>query len=208
MNILNLSIITANIIYYTTSQMHMFHLVQKEVEGILLQSPLDFELQHSQLTLKWVIELKSDADEALQIAAISHDMERWITHITERDLKDLSKYNEFKKEHCIRSANLISDILKKYNYSQEIIRKVFHLVENHEFGWDEDGNVLMDADSLAYFEYNLPTGIKRNGVERAKEKMKFMYTRLSSNKAKELVNHMCFDDPHISQLVKEAISEI
>ncbi|MEI6774878.1 MAG: hypothetical protein WCL18_09225 [bacterium] len=66
----------------------------------------------------------------------------------------------------------------------------------------------MDADSLAYFEYNIPTGLKRNGIARTKAKMKFMYARLSSNKAKELVHHMCFDDPHITQLVKEVISEI
>ncbi|MEI6774879.1 MAG: hypothetical protein WCL18_09230 [bacterium] len=46
------------------------------MEGVLSQSPLDFELQHAQLTRKWVMEIKPDADEALQIAAISHDMER------------------------------------------------------------------------------------------------------------------------------------
>ena len=107
----------------------------------------------------------------------------------------------------MRSANLISEILEKYGYSQDIIDKVYRLVGNHEFGGDEEGNILMDADSLAYFEYNLPTGIKRNGIERAKEKMKFMYARLSA-KGKELANRMHFEDPEIAQIVKEALSEI
>lgn len=196
-----------NDIYHHNSHMTTFESVQKEVDDILKKSPLDFELKHSQLTLKRVIALKSDADEALKIAAISHDMERWITGITEKDLQDLSKYNEFKKEHCIRSAEFISDILKKHNYSQELIDKVYRLVGNHEFGGDEDGNILMDADSLAYFEYNLPTGVKRNGIKRAKEKMKFMYKRLSV-KGKELANQIHFEDPEIAQLVKEALSEL
>ena len=56
--------------------MNKFDLVQKEVEDILIHSPLDFELKHSQLTCKWLDTLQPDADEALKIAAMSHDMER------------------------------------------------------------------------------------------------------------------------------------
>lgn len=187
--------------------MSKFDLIREEIERILPNSPLDFELKHANLVLGWVLKLKPDADEALQIAALSHDMERAITCITEKDLKDYSKINEFKKEHSIRSAKYIVEILTKHNYPSEVIEKVKHLVENHEFGGDEETNILMDADSLAYFDYNIPSYLKRNGRERAKQKIQFMYSRLSAP-AKKLSNQIKFSDKEISELVKESISAI
>lgn len=182
-----------------------FDLIKKEIESILPSSPLDFELKHSELVLKWVLNLKPDADEALKIAAISHDINRAITKITEKDLQDFLKIDKFKKEHAIRSAQFIADILKKYNFPQAIVDKVKHLVENHEFGGDEESNILKDADSLAYFDYNIPSYLKRNGRERAQEKIKFMYKRLSA-KAKVLVDQIKFKDQAIAELIKESIS--
>jgi hypothetical protein len=187
--------------------MTKFDMIKREIERILPNSPLDFELKHSELVLKWVLNLKPDADEALKIAALSHDIDRAITRITEKDLKDFSKIDEFKREHSIRSAKFICDIMKKHDYSQDMIKKVKHLVENHEFGGDEESDILMDADSLAYFDYNIPSYLKRNGKERTKEKIKFMYKRLSA-KAKKVLNKIKFKDQEIAELVKESISEL
>ncbi len=188
--------------------MAKFDLIKKEIESLLLNSPFGtVELEHSKRVLAWVLSLKPDADEALKIAALSHDIDRAITKITEKDLKDYSKIDEFKKEHSVRSAKFICDILKEHDYSQEIIDKVEHLVKSHEFGGDEESNILMDADSLAYFDYNISPYLKRNGGDRTKEKIKFMYKRLSA-KAKKLVNQIKFNNREIAQLVKEAISEL
>jgi len=181
-----------------------FELIKKEVEGILPNSPLDFELIHARLVLKWVCELKPDADEALKIAALSHDIDRAITGITEKDLKDFSQLDEFKKEHSLRSAKFICDILSKHDYPIVIIEKVKHLVENHEFGGDMETSILTDADSLAYFDYNVPSYLKRNGEERAKEKIKFMYDRLSE-KAKNLVKEIKYIDKTTEDLVFSVI---
>jgi hypothetical protein len=185
-----------------------FELLKKELEEILPNSPVREELMHSKLVLKWLLKLKSDADEALQIAALSHDIDRAISKITEKDLKDYSKIHDFKKEHAIRSASYISEIMKKHNYSNEIINRVKHLVENHEVGGDEDTNILTDADSLAYFEYNIPFYLIRNGKERTKEKIKFMYKRLSFEKSKGFVNQMNFEKLEIRNLVRESLSEL
>ncbi len=75
----------------------------------------------------------------------------------------------------MRSANFIADILQKHGYEQKIIDKVKHLVENHEFGGDEESNLLMNADSLAYFDYNIPFYLKRNGEERTNQGL-FIYS--------------------------------
>jgi len=185
--------------------MGKFDLIKNEILDILPRLPLSFEKIHAELVLEWVLKLKPDADEALQIAAISHDIERAITGITEKDLDDYSKINEFKKEHSIRSANIIIEILKKYNYSQDIINKVKQLVENHEFGGDQESDILKNADSLVYFSYNIPFNLKRMGKEKTKSKIQFMYNRLSDD-AKNLVNQIKFSDKEIEELVKEAIT--
>lgn len=187
--------------------MIQFDVIRKKIEDILPDSPIEEELMHARLALKWVIKLKPDVDEALKIAAMSHDIERAITKITEKDLKDYSKIDEFKKEHSLRSAKFICDILKRYNYPQEIIDKVKYLVENHEVGGDEEANILRDADSLAYFDYNIPSYLKRNGEEQTREKIKFMYKRLSIE-AKELVKQINFKDKKINALVKESILKL
>lgn len=184
--------------------MFNFDTIKKEIELILPKSPLDFELTHAQLVLKWVLKLKPDADEALKIAALAHDIDRAITGITEKDLSDYSKINEFKKEHSVRSANFIAELLVKRECREEVIRKVKDLVEKHEVGGDSESDILMSADSLAYFEYNIPSYLKRNGEERTKEKIKFMFSRLSAD-AKKLVEQINFSDSQIASLVKKSL---
>jgi len=185
-----------------------FDSLKKEIEKILQKSPLKFELVHSELTLKYVLKLKPDADEALRIAALAHDFERGITGITEKDIKDFSSdLVKFKKEHGIRSAKFVSELMKKNDYDENTIIKTAKLIENHEFGGDEETNILVDADSLAYFEYNTPFTLERMGVERTKNKIKFMYKRMSE-KAKRIVHQLSFKTKEINELFQEAISEI
>ena len=178
--------------------------LKEEINKILLNSPVVSDVKHSELVLRWVIKLKPDADEALKIAAISHDLDRGVTKITEKDLKDYSKIDKFKKEHSIRSSKYICDILKKYNYSKKIIDKVRYLVENHEFGGNDEANILTNADSLAYFESDISPYLKRNGKKRTKEKIRFMYKRMSEE-AKNFVRKIKFKNKQIAKLVDESM---
>ena len=77
--------------------MEKYESLKKEIESILPKSPLDFELAHAHNVLARLLEIAPKADEAMRIAALAHDIDRAITGITERDLKDYSKINEFKK---------------------------------------------------------------------------------------------------------------
>ncbi len=181
-----------------------FNSIKKEIFGILKKSPLVFEITHANLTLKWLLKLKPNADIALQIAALSHDIERAVTGITEKDLKDYSKISEFKKKHSIRSAEIILGLLERHGFSEAITKKVFLLVKDHEFGNSKESKILMEADSLAYFDYNIPGYLKRNGKERTKEKIRFMYNRLSK-KARRTVQRMKFKNSEIKKLFKESI---
>ena len=185
--------------------MEKYESLKKEIESILPKSPLDFELAHAHNVLARLLEIAPKADEAMRIAALAHDIDRAITGITERDLKDYSKINEFKKEHSMRSAKFIEELMIKHNYEKPAIAKVKHLVENHEIGGDKESEVLMNADSLAYFDFNIPGYIKRNGKERAKKKIQFMYIRLSPQ-AQKLVQTIKYSDSEVEKLVKAAIN--
>jgi len=187
--------------------MNRFEAIRKEIEKIMPNSPLEFEPMHSKLTLKWLLKLKPDADESLRIAALAHDIDRAVTGITETyDLKDYSKIDEFKAEHAKRSAKIVCDLMKKHDYDKETIEKVNSLVLNHEVGGDEETNTLMDADSIAYFDYNISDYFKRNGKEKTKKKIKFMYRRISE-KAKQEVKKIKFKK-EVKELFQEAISEL
>jgi hypothetical protein len=178
--------------------------LKKEILETLKKSPIETDSMHAQIVYKWVLNLKSDADEALQIAALSHDIERAVTSITEKDLKEYSKIDEFKKEHALRSAEIISNMLRRYDYSEIMISKVRKLVENHEVGGDEETNILRNADSIAYFEYNIPVYLRRNGREQTKNKIQFMYKRIPVE-VQSVINQIDFSDKEIRDLIKEAI---
>jgi len=181
--------------------------VKEEIKKVIKESPIEEDPLHSELVLKWVLKLKPDADEALQISALSHDIDRAITKVTESDLKDYkANYHKYKKEHAERSAKFIAEILRKNNYPEEIVKKVIFLVERHEVGGDKESDILKDADSLSYFEYNISFYLKRNGKEQTKEKIKFMYSRMAEE-SKKLVNKMKFQNEEVAELFKEAIKK-
>ena len=63
----------------------------------------------------------------------------------------------------------------------------------------------MSADSIAYFEYNIPGYLERNGKDQTRKKIRFMYVRLH-HEAKKIIEQMKFQNPQIATLVKEALA--
>jgi len=181
--------------------------IREEIKKVIKESPIEEDPGHSETTLQRLLKLKPDADEALQIAALAHDIERGVTKKSETSLKDYKNgYAEYKKQHASMSAKIISEMLQKHGYDDKFVEKVKKLVENHEVGGDPETDVLRDADSLSFFSYNLSFNLKRNGREIAKEKIKFMYSRMSK-RAKDIAQKIDFANEELTKLFKEAISE-
>jgi hypothetical protein len=69
--------------------------LKRKIEEIIKKSPVSEDPIHSKNTLEWLLKLKPDADEALKIAALGHDIER---AIEERKVRreDYKNYDEFK----------------------------------------------------------------------------------------------------------------
>ncbi len=191
--------------------MNKFEEIKKELAKIIGKSPIEEDPTHSVNTWEWVLKLKPDADEALQIAALAHDIDRAITGNSEsRGVKDISNktvYKKYKREHSIRSANFTEAIMKKLNYDADTINRVKHLIEKHEFGGDPESDILMNADSISYFDNNVSFYFKKNGPKKTKDKVRFMFQRTSNPEVKKIILSLKHKSPEVEKIFKEAASE-
>lgn len=133
----------------------------------------------------WITQLKPDADEALRIAAIAHDIERGING----DWKAGSMDSEKLKKHQDLCAQIVGDFLDKEGADKNFIQKVKHLISSHEYGGDNDQNILSDADRLTFFE-NVAVRHAKTYKEKGKtkedirNKLDFEFKKINSEKAR------------------------
>ena len=170
-------------------------LVKEYIDKGCLNNGSDRDVKHYERTLYWLLQLKSDSDQALQIAAYSHDAER-VFRTAQYD--SISKSDKgFRDEnhlehHQNTGAKIISDFLLKNGANKSLAECVSLLISKHEVGGNDDQNLLKDADSLSFFENNLESfltkQVEKVGKEKVRDKFNWMYERISSEKAKEIAN--------------------
>ncbi len=166
-----------------------------EVEKMVLNHLIDTE--------KYVILLnkkitKIEPSEELRIAALGHDIERAF-----RDEKIYEKMykseNGFLSEwylnyHQEKSAEIIANFLKSSNYPEDKIERVYNFILKHEVGGDFETNILKDADSISFFinnsEHFIIIKTKESSIEKVKEKLDWMYNRITFNEAKEIAKNL------------------
>lgn len=168
--------------------MDKFELVKKEIEKITKSAPLKIEYPHSQSVYNLVLKLKPDASIPLKIAALGHDIDRSLLKERIKPEDFPNNYAEYKKQHSIKSAKIISELMKKYLFDNSEIEKAKFIIENHEVGGKGDVEILKEADSISFFKDNL-SYYKEKYPLHFKGKINFMYSRLSE-KGKKLVLHL------------------
>jgi hypothetical protein len=173
--------------------------VKKKIEEIIEKSSVPEDPLHSKNTLEWLLRLKPDADEALKVAALGHDIER---AIEERKVKreDFSSFDEFKKAHALNSARIMAEIMAECTIGKKLADDIFSLVAHHETGGDEMAEVLKEADTISYFDVNLPLYYARHSVEETKRRALWGYKKLSAN-LKEVVAKMNYSDKKLASLL-------
>lgn len=179
--------------------------IKNEILEILLQSPVPEDYEHALNVLEWVMRLKPEADLALQIAALSHDMERALP--ARKVLRaNYSTYDAFKWAHSKNSTKIVAELLAKYPLEKECVEKVKSLIQYHEFGKKDEPDllVLKDADSLSFFEINLPHYFRREGEKETFSRMQWGYHRLSE-KAKPYLKHLIYDEDILNKLLQKII---
>lgn len=182
--------------------MNKFDSVLEEITIITKNATDKTEHNHSQSVWQWVLKLKPNADIALQIAALCHDIDRSFEDYRKMKAK-FATYAEYKKEHAVLSAKITCEILKKYNFDETSIDKVKRLIENHEVGGEGDVEILKEADSIAFFN-NLPHYRQTHTQKETTDKIKFMYHRLNK-KAQSMINQISFNKES-AKLFKEGIN--
>lgn len=165
------------------------------VDNCFIQQNKRLNKEHFQRTVDYLLILKPDADEAMQIAAYSHDVSRAFQKVSgEETLASKKEYDLYLIEHQRNSADIIKLFLEKNNYDKKDIERIYNMVSHHEVGGDFESDLIKDADSLSYFEVNvlrhIETFTPKIGKDNMKMKIDFMYDRITNEKAKELAKPM------------------
>ena len=167
----------------------------KKVKKFVINSSKGSSTKHYERTTYWIKQLKPNADEALLIAAIAHDIERVFrdkkkTYYEIRKKKVGMTDKNFLDYHQTTSAKIIGNFLEKHNADKNLIKRVKMLVSKHEVGGNKNQNLLKDADSISFFENNLKDFLKNKlkifGKQKIRQKFDWMYDRITSRKAKQI----------------------
>ena len=185
--------------------MKQFNLIKKEIGKQLKKSEIKIDYDHAQLTWKWILKQKPNADIPLQLAALAHDYDR---SFPDRERVDNhNTYEEYKQAHAKKSAQMVADLMTKHNFAPDAIKNVRYLIENHEIGGDGDLQILTNADSLSYFEGSVPFYRQRHSEEETKDKITFMYKRTSKSIHK-FIKQIKFKDKEVNKLYQDTISNL
>jgi len=164
----------------------------KKVEQFVRESSSKSD-RHAFRTVFWMKKIYLQADEAMLIAAIAHDIERAFKKDKLEGIKGNKKGFLDKKcikDHQEKSAEIIGDFLEKQGAEDSLINKVKMLVSKHEVGGNEEQNILKDADAISFFENNVNYFIEKLlfevGKKEVKDKLDWTFNKITSSRAKEI----------------------
>ena len=153
--------------------------VFEKIKRILKYSKIPEDPIHGEDTLNILLRLYPEADLALQIAALGHDIERAYPLEIRIKREDFPDYDLFKRAHSENSARLLGCLLKKAGINGSTLKKVIELVRLHEFGGTPEADILKDADSLSFFNTNLIFYMEREAEKEVRRRAMWGLKRLS-----------------------------
>ncbi len=179
---------------------------ERRIAEVIAGSEVPEDPVHSRNTLEWLLRLDPEADPELRIAALGHDIERAVE--ARKVLRgDFADYDAFKAAHARNSAAMLGVILGECGVRDEaLIQGVQRLVCVHEVGGDPRADLLKDADSLSYFDVNLPLYFERNGWKETRRRCVWGYRRLSE-RARSLAAGLTGRGKELDDVLDEAIRE-
>lgn len=152
----------------------------------------NIEVDHMLRAPFWLKEIYPEADEAFLIAALCHDIERCFP-LREEEIKpaktgDDKTDQEYLKWHGNRSAEFAEKLLRENGFNdEEKIVRIKGIIAEHSFGGTKEKDLMMDADSLSFFENNALAIVKKyDDKERMRKKINSEFNRIVNDKAKKL----------------------
>lgn len=164
------------------------------------QSPVPEDPGHAQNTLAWLLRLAPNADPALRIAALAHDIERARPDRLRR--QQFADYDYFKALHAAIGARMAGRLLRKAGVTSKVRSEACRLIRLHEFGGDARSDLLKDADSISFFDHNLPLYLKREGMAESLRRARWGYARLSA-RGRHHVSCLIHSNPDVMRIVEK-----
>ncbi len=176
---------------------------EARIRAFIARSAVPEDPAHAENTLQWLLRLAPEADTALRLAALGHDIDRAAPDKVQRG--DYADYDAFKAAHAEHGAHILERLLRECGVDDDIVAETCRLVRHHETGGDPRADLLRDADSLSYFDTNLPLYLQREGPAETLRRCIWGVRRLSSA-ARERLRRQPFPDPVIADLVRRALA--
>lgn len=178
---------------------------KQKIRLIIAGSRVPEDPRHADNTLAWLLHLDPNADYALQIAALAHDIDRAIEE-TKVKRADFYDYDAFKAAHARNGAEILRPILVACGVERSVVEEACRLVTYHEKGGDPRSDLLKDADGISYFDVNLTFYSRREGWQETKRRALWGYRRLSA-RAKKILKSIRYKEEALTRLLSEVIQE-
>ncbi|MHB8599028.1 MAG: HD domain-containing protein [Ktedonobacteraceae bacterium] len=155
--------------------------------------------QHLIRAEEWLLVLKPDASEEMLLATLTHDMERAFPGLDSPSIDPKRGVDDpvYNMAHSERSARIVSAYLQEQGAAQENIAQVVRFILVHEYGGNDDENLVQAADSLSFLEVNvasflswLDAGNSVWDADAVRAKFIWMYERIQIPQARELARPM------------------
>jgi len=147
--------------------------------------------RHLERTRDWLLALDPAASEALQLAAVLHDIERAVPPPEGPRSHPQWPSAEYNDWHQDRSMRVAAAWLGEQDVEPVLLAETCALIRVHEVGGWADADLLQAADSLSFLEVQVEmfAGRVRDGVvpeDEAERKFRWMHERVRVPRAREL----------------------
>lgn len=179
-------------------------------DSTLLQG-IENEKRHAYLVLTWIEKLNPNASLVLKIAGLFHDIDRILVEGVGGGFKgSQDEYKKFKTVHAQRSADSIRPILLENGLSDNDVGQIYFLIVHHDDERqqldqikDDELDILVAADSLAFFDTFGVRTYQVKGKAQLEEKIKFMALKMAPQ-YREVFRNLKLED-EILQTAKDKV---
>ncbi|HEY2656906.1 MAG TPA: hypothetical protein VGI55_14025 [Solirubrobacteraceae bacterium] len=153
--------------------------------------------RHLERTRDWLLRLEPGASDALQLAALLHDIERAVPQTEPHSQPDWSAtdYNDWHQDRAMRVA---AGWLAEQGADPVLLAETCALIRVHENGGWPGADLVQAADSLSFLEVQVDMFISlvrsgAIGADEADAKFRWMHERVRVPRARELSAPMLED---------------
>ena len=151
---------------------------------------IDGEYKHALVVLEWSEKLYGGPLPApLALAAVFHDIDRIVTPKAGAGFDGDRRSGEYlthKKDHARRGAEFTRSVLRDEKMNDSLVERAVFLIERHDddrqipdAADDKELQILLAADTFAFFSTIAPVLHKREGEKRLRDKIAFMVGKLN-----------------------------